>query len=149
MSIRPRPVVEYNDDDRVAPTQPSVLETIGNMVFGEARTSQAVGGAFTNLVVGALDAAFQDRMGAPGALRRDHDYIVAAERGEGNVVFFTFERFEEAMDCLSVGARTRRFLVERNRFSDTWSESHHSGNCPAADDRIRARLREELDGLKQ
>ena len=99
--------------------------------------------------VTSLDAAFQDRMGAPGALRRDHDYIVAAERGEGDVVFFTFERFEEAMDCLSVGARTRRFLVERNRFSDTWSESHHSGNCPAADDRIRVRLREELEALKQ
>ena len=147
--MRPRPVVAHEDGDRVAQSRPSVLETIGNMVFGEARASQAVGGALTNVIVGALDAAFQDRMGAPGALRRDHDYVVAAERGEGNVVFFPFERFEEAMDCLSVGARTRRFLVEINRFSGTWSESHHSGNCPAADDRIRARLREELEALKQ
>ena len=92
------------------------LEAIGALFFGGARTSQAVGGALTNAIVGALDAAFQDRMGAPGAIRRDHDYIVAAERGEGNVVFFPFERFEEAMDCLSVGARTRRFLAEINWF---------------------------------
>ena len=135
MSIRPRPFVAHEDDDRVSQPQPSALEAISALFFGGARASQAVGGALTNAIVGALDTAFQDRMGAPGAIRRDHDYIVAAERGEGNVVFFTFERFEEAIDCLSVGARTRRFLVERNRFSDTWSESHHSGNCPAADDR--------------
>ena len=146
MSIRPRP---RDDDDRVSHPQPSALEAIGALFFGGARTSQAVGGAFTNLVVGALDAAFQDRMGAPGALRRDHAYIVAAERGEGNVVFFPFQSYEDAIECLSVGARTRRFLAERHQFSDTWSESHHSGNCPAADDRIRARLREELEALKQ
>ena len=149
MSIRPRPVVAHEDDDRVAQTQPSVLQMFGNYCFGSARASQALGGALTNAIVGALDVAFQDRMGAPGALRRDHDYIVAAERGEGNVVFFPFERFEEAMDCLSVGARTRRFLAEINWFSGTWSESSHSGDCPAADDRIRARLREELEALKQ
>ena len=77
MSIRPRPVVAHEDDDRASQPRPSALQAIGALFFGGARASQAVGGAFTNLVVGALDAAFQDRMGAPGALCRDHDYLLS------------------------------------------------------------------------
>ena len=147
MSIRPRPVVVHEDDDRVAQTQPSVIEALGTLFFGGSRTSQALGSACANAAIGAIDTVFQDRMGAPNAIRRDRDYAVLAERGEGNVVAFSHATLEEAMECLSLGARTRRFVIELNHYTNTWSESGHTGDCPAADERIRAWLREELAKL--
>ena len=119
----------------------------GNYCFGSARASQALGAAFTNAIVGGLDAAFQDRMGAPNAISRDHDYAVLAERGENNVIAFSFATLEGAQECARLGARTRRFVVRLDHHTNTWSESGHSGDCPAADERMRAWLREKLAEL--
>ena len=95
MSIRPRPVVAHEDDDRVSRAQPSALEVIGSFFLGGARASQAIGGACANMVIGALDTALQDRMGAPNAINRDQDYAVLAERGEGNIVAFSYETLDD------------------------------------------------------
>ena len=128
MSIRPRPMVAHDGDDRKRETRPSILETINGYFFGKI--------------------ALQDRMGPPGVLNRDHEYAVVAGRNE-IVVAITFATLEGAEDCARLGARTRRFVVEIDHPNGSWYELSHLGEDTGGDNRIRAWLRKELDKLKE
>ena len=122
MSIRPR------NGDHAPGTVPSTLEAISAYFFGK------------------MDP--QDLMGPPMPLTRDHDFGVVGLRGN-DVFIITFASRECAFECLRRGGNTRRFIAHLDHRNGTWTEAAHTGDCPAADERMRTWLRKELEALKQ
>ena len=84
-------------------------------------------------------------MGEPTGLRDDCTYAVVAERGFGNVVAFAHTTMEDAQACIKAGGMTRRFIVTIDKKNQAYRECDHRGACPAADDRIRAWIRNQVE----